>query len=240
MTLKSEYKKLAIWIIYFLILVSLVLIINYAFLLVINETKIADGSDFTALGAISNATTAIIGIFLLTLTLGYLLETRNMVQEMKKQRAIIEKPAVSLKAVPSTDAANIINLVLKNTGGGPAYDVTVEFDPDLPYDNKSLNELNMFRKMTVLDKGESVELFFASAPEYFKSDNPKRSTATIKYYTNPHHQNEIKPEIRITEIDIEERKDQLYVSQRGIDDLVDEIEELKQGLLIISSNIKRE
>lgn len=206
--------------------------------------ELADSIDFTVIGAISNLITAIIGLPLLTITLFYLLATRDMVQEMRKQRAIIEEPAVSLKAVPSTDAANAINLALKNTGGGPAYDVSVKFNPDIPYwKDISLNQLNLFNKMSLLDKGETIELFLASAPEYFKSDKPKKTTATIEYYTTPHHQRNINSEPRrrrIIEIDFEERRNQLQVRHRGINDLVEEIEELKQGLLLIASNVNND
>jgi len=130
-------------------------------------------TDFTAIAAISNAITAFIGVLLFIVTFFYLLATRAMVDEMKKQRAATEEPAVSIKVVPSTDAANVLNLVLKNSGGSPAYNVSVKFDPDLPYKDITLNQLNLFHDMALLDKGESVELFLASAPDYFRSNKQK-------------------------------------------------------------------
>lgn len=250
MVTKPDIVKNAKWFIYLLIVLFISTIIYVTLYIVIEnmlvaiETIISDRTGFADIGSRSNAITAIIGLSLLTLTLFYLLATREMVQEMRKQRAIIEEPAVSLKAVPSADAANAINLVLKNTGGGPAYDVSVKFDPDIPYwDDISLNKINLFHKMSLLDKGEIVELFLASAPEYFKSDKPKKTIATIEYYTTPHHQrnnNSGPRRIRIIEIDFEERRNQLQVRHRGINDLVEEIEELKQGLLLIASNVKND
>jgi len=236
-----DIGKLIKYIIYFLIITILILLAIVLLFYIIIETKIANTMDFTALGAISNAITALIGLPLLTVTFLYLLATRAMVDEMKKQRQAIEEPAVSIKAVPSADAANILNLILKNSGGGPAYDISVSFDPDLPYkDNITLNQLNIFHDMALLDKGESVELFFASAPEYFKSNKPKKTTATLEYYITPRLQREIDPEkkVRIIEIDLEERKDQLQIRNRTMDDLVKEIEELKQGLLLIAREIE--
>lgn len=199
-------------------------------------------TDFTAIAAISNAITAFIGVLLFIVTFFYLLATRAMVDEMKKQRAATEEPAVSIKVVPSTDAANVLNLVLKNSGGSPAYNVSVKFDPDLPYKDITLNQLNLFHDMALLDKGESVELFLASAPDYFRSNKPKRTTATLEYYITPRLQREINSDrkVRIIEIDLEERKDQMQIRNRTMDDLVREIEELKQGLLLIAGEIKND
>jgi len=46
--------------------------------------------------------------------------------------------------------------------------------------------------------------------------------------------------VRIIEIDLEERKDQMQIRNRTMDDLVREIEELKQGLLLIAGEIKND
>ncbi len=233
-------KKLR-YIIYFLAVSIMILLIVALLFYIVIEAKTANIADFTVLGAISNAITAIIGLPLLTATFLYLLATRGMVDEMKKQRAIIEEPAVSIKVVPSEDAVNVLNLVLKNTGGGAAYDVSVTFNPDIPYKgNITLNQLNMFHNMALLDKGESVEMLLASAIEYFKSKNPKKTKATLEYYTTPRYQREINPEpkVRIIEIDLEERKHQRQIVTRTMNDLVKEIEELKQGLLLIARDIE--
>ncbi|MFZ2473221.1 MAG: hypothetical protein WAW52_14920 [Methanothrix sp.] len=236
-----DIGKLIKYIIYLLAILLFILAAISLLIYVIVELKMSDARDFTAMGAISNAITAVVGLLIFIVTFLYLLATRAMVDEMKRQRAAIEEPAVSIKVVPSADAANILNLVLKNTGGGAAYDVTVKFNPDIPYkDNITLNQLNMFHNMALLDKGESVELFFASAPVYFKSDKPKKTKATVEYYITPPYQREInpKPKIRIIEINLEERKDQLQIRNRSMDDLVKEIEELKQGLLLIARDIE--
>jgi len=97
----------------------------------------------------------------------------------------------------------------------------------------------IYSEMTaLLDKGEIIEFFFASASYYFKSENPKFTTATIQYYKTPPSDriNNIKPIIRRINIDIIERENQLKIGKRDMDDLVDEIEELKHGLLIIAKD----
>ncbi len=230
-------------IIYILAILVFILLAAASLFFIVIESKIANTMDFAALGAISNTITAIIGLLILTVTFFYLLATRAMVYEMKKQTALVGEPVVSIKAVPSPDSHNILNLNLKNTGGSAAYDVSVKFDPDIPYeDSITLNQLNMFHRMALLDKGESVELFLDSAPEYFKSNKPKKTKATVEYYTTPLYQREQnpKPKTRIIEIDLEERKKQMQIRNRTMNDLVKEIEELKQGLLLIARDIEED
>ncbi|WP_424767743.1 hypothetical protein [Paenibacillus sp. sgz302251] len=94
--------------------------------------------------------------------------------------------------------------------------------------------------MPYLDKNEAVEFFFASTYEYFKSDNPKRATANITYYKTPvvEHNRSNEPIRRTVALNIEERKGHLYISRNGVHDLVKEVEELKQGVLILLAHRK--
>jgi hypothetical protein len=194
----------------------------------------------TGIAAFSAFIAAFVGLFILYFTYQSLRATRKMVVEMQKQTELQEDPAVSIKIIPDTKKPQILNMVIKNTGGGPAYDVSVTFDPDIPYDKTTLNGLRMFKKMPLLDKGEIIEFFFASAPEYLKSDKPKYTTASIQYYKTPLviDDNQIRPIIRYIEIDIIERENQLRIGERDIDDLVDEIEELKHALLIMAKEVE--
>ena len=52
---------------------------------------------------------------------------------MKIQRENQEEPVVSVKILPDSTNFEMLNIVIKNTGGSPAYDVSIWFDPDLPY-----------------------------------------------------------------------------------------------------------
>jgi hypothetical protein len=211
--------------------------------LLLNQTAewyIAVESVSTAVGAISTSIAALVGIVILYFTYQSVVATRKMVIEMQKQRELQEEPAVSIKIIPDAKEPHILNMIIKNTGGGPAYDVSVTFDPDIAYGDTTLNGLRMFNKMPLLDKGEIIEFFFASAIEYSESDKPKLTTAKIEYYKTPfiHTGNFAKPVIRIINIDIIERQDQMRIGKKDMDDLVDEIEELKHGLLIIAKQIE--
>lgn len=226
----KKYLSITIFIIVTLVIITTLLnfivnMINY------------DPYWFMKLSSIATALAAVGSITLLAVTFIYVLTTRQMVEEMRKQREILESPALSLKIVPDKVNFNFLNLVLKNTGGGTAYNVSANFSPDLPYSkSKTVNQLNIFNELASLDKGEEIELFFASTIDYFKSDYPKESVVSITYYKNQKNaQSKIYPVIIKQKINIEERKGQLFVGQKNLNDLVNEMEELKQGILLLLS-----
>lgn len=222
---------------YFLIVELFIIALLLAailFFLIVNHTNY-DEFWFNKLQSMSTAVAAIGSITLLIATLIYVFTSRQMVEEMRKQRDIIGSPAVSLKIIPDKSNFNLLNMVLKNTGGGPAYDVSVNFSPDLPYSkSKTVNQLNVFNNLPLLDKGEEIEIFFASTIQYFESDSPKETTVTISYYKNQEHDriNE-KATIIKYQLNIEERKGQRFVSYKDLNDLVTEVEELKQAILLL-------
>ena len=222
-------------------LLAFVLIIIYILLLITDKIYSSHTNDWWAAStALVVAITAISGILLFITTAYYTLKTRDMANEMKRQRVILEAPAVSVRIVPNSKYSSLLNVVIKNTGGGAAYDVSIRFDPDLPYWDTHLNLLRIFQKMPLLDKGESIEFVFASAIEYYNSSNPRFTTVTIQYYLSPQNTRaESDPvQTRIIEIDVIEREGQMQTKTKDIPELVDEIQELKQGLLMILSDME--
>ena len=220
-----------------LLYIIMVLMIIGSLLFVVNQLDISNHTTswYSVLSSVSTSFAAIASILLLLVTFFYLLATRNMVGEMKKQRLAQEEPVVSVRIVPDSNNFGILNINVKNTGGGPAYNVSVKFEPDLPYHSSSINKLRMFNDMPVLDKNETIEFLFASAHSYFNSENSKTTTAFIEYYRRP-KTNKVKgnePVKREIKIDLEERAGQLYVNRNGMHDLVKEVEEIKQGILML-------
>ncbi|WP_322904791.1 hypothetical protein [Paenibacillus campi] len=219
-----------------LLLSILALVLVFIFVILTNyvQTMNLNQNFFTALVSISTSVASIGGILLLLVTFLYLIETRKMAVESKRQRELMEEPAVSVKVVPEYKDPNFLFIVIKNTGGGAAYDISVEFFPDLDYKGSTLNELNMFRNMPLLDKGEEISFFYDSAVDFFGSQSPMQVTAKITYYKAPSENKNSKPFSRNIKINFEERKGQLYLMRRDVHDLVNEIEELKHALLIMA------
>lgn len=217
-----------------LIVIGLLIIYGVIFLTDYIKSVNLDQQFFTVLGSVSTSIASIGGVLLLFVTFMYLIETRKMTIESRRQRELLEEPAVSIKVVPEYKDPNFLFLVIKNTGGGPAYDISVEFQPDLDYRGSTLNELNMFKNMPLLDKGEEVSFFFDSAVDFFKSQKPMQVTAKITYFMTPANKKGSKQFSREIKINFEERKGQLHLIRRDIHDLVNEVEELKHALLISS------
>lgn len=227
--MKKAKHILYVWI-SILIIVILVLICTWLY-----SNLAKDKNFYSNLGTVSSSLSAIGGLLVFGVTFLYFLETRKMTRATQRQTELMEQPAVSIKVVPSDETPNILLMIIKNTGGGPAYDLSVTFTPDISYGNKTLNQLNIFNKMPLLDKGEEVKFFFGSAIEYGNKGEPNEITANLKYYSVPQSSKDVDESIqREFVIDVIERYDLRYISRRNIHDLVNEVEELKHALLIAS------
>ncbi|MCP3764849.1 hypothetical protein NLX67_21245 [Domibacillus sp. A3M-37] len=183
---------------------------------------------FDALAGVSTTVATIGGLLILIITFFTYWETR-------KQRISREEPTVSLRLVPDEKNSNFLNVSLKNSGGGPAYDLRAHFSPDLPYENITLNQLSMFRRLPLLDAGEEIMFFYDSIVDYMRyPNNPKSVTATVTYFTLPEGNRSAKPLFRTFELNFEERFGQRQIIKKDMSNLVNEIEELKNVLLITS------
>ncbi|MGX9134966.1 hypothetical protein ACWV26_11400 [Rummeliibacillus sp. JY-2-4R] len=208
------------------LLVSFLFIAILIFILVKQVISIKGDSNFyTSLSAISTGTAALGSVCLLFVTYFTFLETR-------RQRISREEPIVTLRLIPDNKNSNFLNIVLKNSGGGPAYDLQAVFSPDLPYGDTSLNNLNMFKRMPLLDSGEEVVFFYDSLIDYIKSPNPKLVTAYLSYYTFPKEVRNAKKFTRSFEINFEERYGQRQLVKKDMNNLVNELEELKHAIII--------
>jgi hypothetical protein len=183
---------------------------------------------YTKLSSISTTFAAVGGIALLVVTY-------FTFQDGKQQREIEKEPIITLRLIPDNKNSSFVNFSIKNTGGGPAYDLSISFAPNVPYNSSTLNELNMFKRLPLLDKDEQIEFFFASLIEYYNSDKPKNINAVATYYTFPKENKKAKKLIRSFEIFIEERKGQMQIIKKDLNDLVKEIEELKHFIAIKNS-----
>lgn len=195
-----------------------------------------DEKWFGRLGAISTTWASIFAFVAIYFAYKSLDISRKMISEMRNQNA----PAVTVKIKPDKTDFNLLNLSIKNTGGSPAYDIHIEFEPDLPYSYsgaKTVNELTTLKLMPLLEKGEEIEFFFASAIDYFDAGSQniiEESTVSIIYYDESSIDNNKRSHIcRKYRINLLESKNQLYASRRNLHDLTNEIEELKQGILIL-------
>lgn len=216
-----------------LIIIIFVLLVANLYFFIFNNVFLNE--QINSIQLFFNILTSIGGLLLFGVTFLYLLETRKSVSELKKQREISESPAVTVRIVPDKKHKHLLNVLIRNTGNWPAYDVKIKFDPDLPYYKSTLNNLSIFKYLPVLEKGESIEFFFDSAKEYFASNNPKNSNVTISYFNKPlttHNDHREEHSINYP-INLESFKGQLTVSEKDFDDLVTEIQDIKHALVML-------
>ena len=195
------------------------------FLFQLLDKRKLDPAIYTQLAAISTAVASVGGITLLFLTYFTYLETR-------KQRIAQEEPVVTLRLITDEKNSSFLNFHIKNTGGGPAYDLKFIFNPDLPYGDTTLNNLKMFKRMPLLEKGEEITFFFDTAMNYFNSGKPTTVNAQATYYTRPKDNRSARKLERNFEINIDERKGQRRIIKKDLNDLIKEIEEIKHFMVI--------
>ena len=208
----------------FILIFVLSAIIVFLLFLFLDKNNL-DPNTYLQISAISTAVASVGGITLLFLTYFTYLETR-------KQRIAQEEPVVTLRLITDEKNSSFLNFHLKNTGGGPAYDLKVTFSPDLPYGDTTLNNLKMFTRMPLLEKGEEVTFFFDAAMNYFNSDKPTVVNAQAIYYNLPRDNKSARKLERNFEINIDERKGQRQIIKKDLNDLIKEIEEIKHFIVI--------
>lgn len=196
-------------------------------------------STFSALNGfsvIASMATAISSLG--TLILLYL--TKQSLEEMRKKRKLEEEPIISIKVKPEHTNSPFLYFVIKNTGGSPAYDVSINFDPDIKYyGDTTLNDIKAFKRIPIIDKGEVIEIFFDASYNFFDSDKPNETKAKISYYMLPMEkyttskEREENKEEKTIDILFDNMKGPLKLVKRDFDDLVKEVEEIKQGLLML-------
>jgi hypothetical protein len=209
----------------FLSLSMLVILMTYKQLL----TFELNNTFFTGISALATVVAAVGGLILLTVTIRTFTLTK---QQIKVQ----EEPIVTLRLMPDSKSSNLLTFHIKNTGGGPAYDLNIKLTPDLPYGKSTINNLPMFKRMPLLEKGEEISFLFDSYINYSKSNNPKQVNAKTTYYTLPSGSRTSKKLVREFEISLDEREGQMQIIKKDLSEVVKELEELKHALII--TNLK--
>lgn len=196
---------------------------------------------FNRLNSLSTFFLVIVGALAFIAAAINALFTRSMVDNMAKQLEEIQRqqlPAITIKIVPTSTEPNILNVVIQNTGKSPAYNISTIFSPDLPYRQGMISELSVFKSLPVLAPDEKLEFFFASAIDYFNSDSPKSSKATISYYTSQSVQNNSKKYTTVNQIDLTIYMGQLFVTTKSLNHIIDEVSELRRAIVLLLANIE--
>lgn len=117
-------------------------------------------------------------------TVTYVILTRSLVKETKKLRKVATEPLISIYIEPEERWINLIDLVIKNIGGGPAYNISFRIEPDFLIDkdrNKYLSSLSFMQHLEYLSAGQCLRFFLASAVDVLNRENGKSFKITVSY-----------------------------------------------------------
>jgi len=117
-------------------------------------------------GAFSVIFTAIVAIS----TFVYAILTWKLVGETRSLRKVQTDPQVSVFIQHREEFINIIDMVIKNIGLGPAYDITFELDNDImDLGKKPISELNYFKSgINYIAPGQTIKFVLTSMLDDFE------------------------------------------------------------------------
>lgn len=121
----------------------------------------------------SGALIAIFSFILAIITLIYVILTRKLVLENKKTREVLNAPKVITVIEPSPERASLVEMVLKNIGFGPAFNIVIKVEPDLfCYSGKKLLSEHSFvkRGISYLAPGDKFRHFLNEASDMKKEE----------------------------------------------------------------------
>lgn len=115
-------------------------------------------------------------------TVVYAILTRALVVETKRMREVQTEPKLSIHLEPRQDWINLIDLVIQNIGGGPAYNLKFEITPDFEYSkDEFLSGLGYMRGFKYLAPDQRLQFFLTSMIEDFKKKVETPLTIKVTY-----------------------------------------------------------
>lgn len=138
---------------------------------------------------------------------------------------IYQRPIVVLD-VDALSKINRLFLVLKNCGTTPAFNISCTFNPDLPYArDKKISDIKLFNNLHFLEQGKGLKLFYDSYIEIVEKNYPTQFSVNIHYedikgnkYDNEYF------------IDLLIYKNILMTEDKGLNELVKEVESLRRDI----------
>lgn len=155
---------------------------------------------------------------------------KRLADETKRMREKDTEPNIEVYIVPHEMSSNFLNMVIKNSGGGPARDISWK----LEYDEENIEKkriqilkMSLFRILHYIPSNEQFKFFFGSAIELLKAPEMKPITVSVKY-KNDDRKNE---QYKKFTIDIEPLKGMAQIGgEPPLYKIADDIHELKEIL----------
>lgn len=151
---------------------------------------------------------------------------RSLIEAQEARRESLA-PRIMVYFKPT--ASQVAEIVVENLGAGTAKDVTFAFDPPLQASREGMTgkAREFFGPKPMLPPGYQSSTVLGIWPEYFENkDLPSVYSATVEYAGV-----ENEKRYKVTHIlDTRLNTDRLWISKKGIHDLVREVEHLRRDL----------
>lgn len=155
---------------------------------------------------------------------------KRLADETKRMREKDTEPNIEVYIVPHEISSNFLDMVIKNSGGGPARDISwkLEYDEDnIEKKRIQILKMSLFSILHYIPSNEQFKFFFGSAKELLKEPEMKPITIFVKY-KNDDRKNE---QLKKFTIDIEPWKGMTQIGGKPpLYKIADDIHELKEIL----------
>lgn len=161
----------------------------------------------------------------------------NLVEEIKQIHKAGCMPYVLVDIKPKEKQVQVLEVVIRNIGEGPAFNLNCKFTPDVIYRQKpkiTISDLPIFKNLKVFPPKEEIRFFFAPALEYMKdTTKPKEFEVFISYedmFKEVHNDS--------FHIDLKVRSILLFTEEKGLDDVAKEVERLTREICWLRRSIE--
>lgn len=131
----------------------------------------------------SGSIIAVLTFVLAIITGIYAYLTWKMVNETKRMREIQSEPNISVYFKSKDEYIGFIDLIIRNIGRGPAFNIKLSVSPDFQYsDRMNISELNLFKNgIHHLAPDQQISFFLNSLPAMIEKKLCMRFDISVKY-----------------------------------------------------------
>lgn len=155
---------------------------------------------------------------------------KRLADETKKMREKDTEPNIEVYLVPNEVSSIFLSMVIKNSGGGPARDISwkIEYDKDnIERKEIQIFKMSLFSILHYIPSNEQIKFFFGSAIDLLKKPEMKPITISVNYKNDDRKNEQHKKFI----IDIEPWKGMAQIGGKPpLHKISDDIHELKEIL----------
>jgi hypothetical protein len=168
-------------------------------------------------------------------TLIYAVLTWRLVSETRTLRKVQTEPRLSIYVTPNERSSYLKDLVIKNIGYGPAYDLSFSLKEDFTlYNGKKLSEVGIINKgIKYLAPNQKYEFFLTNPSEKFKELCSHPLSISVKYSNMSSE--EYKEEFLI---DFSIWENFSTVDKKGLSDIVRNLEAIKTSIDNVERKIR--